>query len=62
MSLSQQMTQNEADMSGRLTVTATAGNLDELRQLASDLAERPGMTSDGTITILPPPTPPPTEE
>lgn len=54
----QQLTQNEVNMSGTLTVRAEPGNLAELNALALELQHRPNVRTDGTITELPPPPPP----
>lgn len=59
--ISQQMTARLQDMSGSITITASPGSLQELQDLAAELAERPGMITNGTITYLAPLPPPPPE-
>lgn len=58
--LIQQLTGNLRNMSGRLTVTAPAGELQALQDLAAELAGRGNVQTSGDITILPTePVPPP---
>lgn len=59
--LDQQITQN-ADGSGKLVITAPdQRSFPELVSLANELSIRPGITTEGTITVLPPADPPPIE-
>lgn len=60
--LSQQLTSNLNDMSGRLVITAAAPDLPELIGLAEELKLRANIETNGTITQLPPPQPPPPTE
>lgn len=59
--LRQQITGSALDMSGRLVITAVAGNLTELQALAEELAERDGMETDGPVVVAPPGEEPPIE-
>lgn len=56
--LHQQLTA-EADLSGKLVVTAPAGELPALVSLAEELKLRPDVETDGSITVLPPADNPP---
>ena len=60
--LNQQLTGTPQDMSGKLVVTAAAGALIELQDLAAELSQRPNITTDGSIVVVPPTIPPPPEE
>lgn len=52
--LSQQITQN-ADGSGKLEITCPDQlSFPELVSLANELSTRPGITTNGPITVLPP--------
>ena len=52
--ISQQITQN-ADGSGKLEITcADQLSFPELVSLANELSIRPGIVTNGTITVLPP--------
>lgn len=56
--ITQQLTANTNNMSGRLEITAAAGQLAELQSLAQELKLRPNVTTNGTVEILvqlPPP-------
>lgn len=58
--LRQQLTAKPEDMSGQLIITAAPGALVELQGLAQELALRPTIETDGSITIVTPmPDPPP---
>jgi hypothetical protein len=56
--LTQQLTGNSNDMSGKLVITAAAGQLPELQSLAEELKLRANIETHGTIEIVvehPPP-------
>lgn len=56
--ITQQITTDETDMSGKLVITAGPGYLAELNALYIELSGRANVTTDGTVTILPPADPP----
>jgi hypothetical protein len=55
--ITQQLTGNPNDMSGRLVITAEPGQLPELQGLAAELKLRPNITTNGTIEIATDPEP-----
>lgn len=52
-----QVTDNEQDQTGKITIKADPGELDKLLVLAHELAERDDITVEGPIHVPPPPPP-----
>ena len=50
--ITQQLTGDMADMSGRLVITAAPGALAELQSLAAELDLRDNVTTNGPIVIM----------
>lgn len=59
--LTQQLTHDQRDMSGKLVITAAPGALAELAGLAQELDLRDNMRTQGEIHILSSEPPPPIE-
>lgn len=57
--ITQQLTVNQGQGFAQLVVRADAEGIAELVEIAEELAERPTVTTNGTITYAPPPEPPP---
>lgn len=60
--ITQQLTQDEVNMSGKLIITAPAGYLAELLSVYTELAQRDNVNTDGEVNILPPLPPPVIDE
>lgn len=60
--LAQQLISNLRDSSGSLTITAPAGELVALQELAIELSGRANIRTNGDVTVLPTEQPPPMEE
>ncbi len=60
--LTQQLTANEHSMSGRLTITAHNGDLQQLQTLAVELSQRDYITTHGNVIAVPPEPVPPTPD
>ena len=59
--ITQQLTINQQAGHATLIVKADQEGIQGLADLAEELSEREGITTNGTITYLPPPEPPPME-
>lgn len=59
--ITQQLTVNQPAGFAQLVIRADAEGIQGLADLAEELSEREGITTNGTITYLPPPEPPPME-
>lgn len=57
--ITQQLTVNQGDQSGRLVIDAAAGAAQELIDLAEELDARDNVQTNGTIFNFPDDTPPP---
>jgi len=60
--ITQQITQDETNLSGTLTITAEPGYLAELQAVFIELSSRENVVTNGTVTILPPADPPTVDE
>ena len=59
MSLTQQLTVNEGQGFAQLVIRSDAEGIQDLADLAQEISDRPGVTTNGPIVYTPPPEPPP---